>query len=513
MQDKEATPIEAIDFETLQQPVQQSKQSTPLLNTKAIVWLAFIFLLFCGLIVFGFLPNYVAEKRNLETDVTAQPKLDESIPVEEISEAIEEELIQEPLIKLSPEEMSALKLKAEELLLQLIEKQKLLESKAVLKWAKQEFNIALTLGSSGDEHFRKQDYQQAIASYEDAVMVLTDLEGLIVPTLADRLQKGELALTQVEKDTAIIHFELAKSIDKDNQQAINGLIRAETIEELYALLKQGGTLEASNRFMDAQSVYQKATDLDPLSSEAKSALNRVTKRITENEFNRLINKGYTALQLSQYGDARVAFAAAQKLLPNSNKPKQGIASINQIIHKEKLAALMAEAEHFEAAEDWGNAAESYQQILMLSPNLSSAQQGLENNRQRVNILSKLNDHISNKLRLSSEQVAKEANELLNEISSVQNPGTKIKQDAITLENLLQLAKKPVSITLQSDNLTDIVIFKVGKFGKFNQHKLDLKIGKYTIVGSRPGFRDIRKTFTVSTDMTEKTILVSCDEPI
>ncbi len=510
MHDKDATPIEAIDFESLQQPAKPSKESTPLLNSKAILWLAFIFLLFCGLIVFAFLPKYVAEKRN--QDNIAKPVQIEVAPKQEIAEIIEEPT-QEPLVKLSPEEISALKLEAEELLLQLIEKQKLLENKAVEKWAEQEFNIALALGSSGDEYFRKQDYQQAIASYKEAVMALSAIEEQIAPTLAGNLQKGELALTQAEKNTAIIHFELSKSIEPENQQAINGLIRAETIEELYILLEQGGTLEASNRFVDAKGTYLKAVALDPLSNEAKSALDRVNNRLTQNEFNRLINQGYAALKIQQFGDAKTAFQAANKLSPNSNESKQGLASVQQAIHKEKLSALMTEAEHFEEAEDWDNAAVSYQQILTLSPNSLPAQEGLQRNRQRADILTRLDDHIKNKLRLSSEQVAKEASLLLSEITAIDKPGKEIQQAAISLESLLQLVKQPISITLQSDNLTDIVIFKVGKFGKFEQHQLELKIGKYTIVGSRPGFRDVRKTLIVTTDMPEKTISVRCDEPI
>ncbi len=509
MHDKDATPIEAIDFEPQQQSTQQTEGATPLLQSKSIAWLVFIFLLLCGLMVFLFLPDYVAEKQNIEADVSEKNILEELSP----NVIIDAEPAQEPLLNLSPEEISALKLEAEERLLQIIDKQKLLESKAVKQWAAEKYNAALTLGSTGDEYYRKQEYQQAIASYDEAVIALNNIEALIAPTLAEHLQKGELSLTQAESSTALIHFELAKSIDPENQQAINGLKRAETIKELYTLLEKGGAFEASNQFNNAQDIYHKATKLDPLSSEAELAFNRVSKRITENEFNRLINNGYNALKLRQYGDARVAFTAAQKLLPNSSKPKQGIATINKAIHKEKIAALIAEAQHFEEAEDWSNAVESYQQILALSPNSSTAQQGLENNRQRERILANLDAHIKNKLRLSNEQVAKEARQVLSEISSINNPGLEIKQGAITLENLLQLAKQPVSITLQSDNLTDIVIFKVGKFGKLEQRKLDLKIGKYTVVGSRQGYRDVRKTFTVSSDMPEKTIIVRCDEPI
>lgn len=512
MHDDNATPIEAIDFETLRPSVEQSKQGV---NSKAIIWFAFSALLLCALIVFLFLPNYVAEKNNQDIS-EIQTQIDTPSPselAESIKEKPETETIQEALVTLSTEELSALKQEAEELLLQLIEKQKLLEAKSIKKWADEEFKIALTLGASGDEHLRKQEYQLAIASYKDAVMVLQDLELKIAPTIAEHLEKGELALTQAEKDTAIIHFELVKSIEVDNTQAINGLKRAETIEELYALLKQGGQFEAANHFDNAKNTYQKATELDPLSIEAKAALDRVTGRLAQNEFTRLMSQGNAALIKRQYGDARAAFTRAQKLLPSSSKPKQGIAAIEQAIRNEKLSALTVEAQHFEDNQDWDNAAKSYQHMLKLSPNSTTAQQGLERSQQREEILTQLGGHIENKMRLGSDKVANQAKRLLQEIAILNNPGSKIETGATTLKELIQLASQPISITLQSDNQTDIAIFRVGKFGKLEQRKVELKTGKYTIVGSRPGFRDVRKVLTVTADMPSKNIQIRCEEKI
>ena len=371
----------------------------------------------------------------------------------------------------------------------------------------------MALGTSGDEHFRKQQYQQAITSYKDAVMILNDLEEQIAPTLELHLDKGETALTQAEKAAAIQHFELAKAIDKNNTQATNGLQRATTIEELYALLEKGGKLEAANRFKDARNTYGEATKLDPLSLEAKAALNRVNNRLAQVEFTHLIYQGYAALKLRQYGDAKVAFKTAQKLFPDSDKPKQGLASVQRAVHNEKLTALTAEAQHFESVQDWTNAIQSYKQILVLQPDLVSAQQALLLNQQRENILSRLHEHINNKLRLSSDSVVSDAKQLLNEASLLEHPGSKIEQAAINLKNLLLQASKPISITLRSDNQTDVAIYKVGKFGKFSSLEIELKPGKYTIVGSRSGFRDVRKIVTVLADMADKTIQVHCNEPI
>jgi len=115
--------------------------------------------------------------------------------------------------------------------------------------------------------------------------------------------------------------------------------------------------------------------------------------------------------------------------------------------------------------------------------------------------------------LSTKNVAAEANQLLQQVSTISNPGNNILQAASKLEQLLVVANQAISITLQSDGNTEIAIYKVGQFGKFSNKKIDLKPGKYTIVGSRSGFRDVRKEVTVLAEMSSKTIQIQCDEPI
>ncbi|MEJ2115624.1 MAG: hypothetical protein P8X88_06160, partial [Gammaproteobacteria bacterium] len=186
MHDKDATPIEAIDFETLQTDNKQSNQSNQRLNSKPILWSTFIFLLICVLVVFLFLPEYIPKKQHQKLASSQQTR--ELPPTAELPEAGVE--IIESVAELSTEELDALKQEAEKLLLQLITKQKLLESKAVKKWAREEFEIVLTHGSSGDELFRKIKYQQAITAYKDAIIILHKLEQKITPTLEGHFSKG-----------------------------------------------------------------------------------------------------------------------------------------------------------------------------------------------------------------------------------------------------------------------------------------------------------------------------------
>ena len=65
----------------------------------------------------------------------------------------------------------------------------------------------------------------------------------------------------------------------------------------------------------------------------------------------------------------------------------------------------------------------------------------------------------------------------------------------------------------SDNATNVAIFKVGKFGAFSMHELELRPGNYVATGSRAGYRDVRLEFRVAPEVEMKPIVVRCEEQI
>lgn len=52
------------------------------------------------------------------------------------------------------------------------------------------------------------------------------------------------------------------------------------------------------------------------------------------------------------------------------------------------------------------------------------------------------------------------------------------------------------VQLASDNLTDVQIYRVGRLGSFESRQIELLPGKYTAVGTRAGYRDVRREFTI-----------------
>lgn len=82
-----------------------------------------------------------------------------------------------------------------------------------------------------------------------------------------------------------------------------------------------------------------------------------------------------------------------------------------------------------------------------------------------------------------------------------------------LNTALQIYEKPIKTVLQSDGQTRIVVQRIGIFGTFTRKELQLKPGRYVVVGTREGFRDVRREINITPSEPQLVIDVRCTEAI
>jgi hypothetical protein len=83
----------------------------------------------------------------------------------------------------------------------------------------------------------------------------------------------------------------------------------------------------------------------------------------------------------------------------------------------------------------------------------------------------------------------------------------------TVDSLITSAETPQRVALTSDNLTDVTLYRVGRLGTFERKEVELLPGRYTVVGMRAGFRDVRREFTLLPGGEAPTLAIRCEEPI
>jgi hypothetical protein len=98
---------------------------------------------------------------------------------------------------------------------------------------------------------------------------------------------------------------------------------------------------------------------------------------------------------------------------------------------------------------------------------------------------------------------------IEEAQSLQPMGPLLRQRLDELKTLVDAARTPVKVMIESDNLTEVAVYKVGKLGRFTTRELSLRPGSYTVVGSRDGYKDVRQKIIVKPRRKALRVTVIC----
>ena len=111
--------------------------------------------------------------------------------------------------------------------------------------------------------------------------------------------------------------------------------------------------------------------------------------------------------------------------------------------------------------------------------------------------------------LEADRQLQNALALLDETGGFKVRGPRLNARIEQLKALVETAQTPVRLTIESDNNTEVAVYKIGKFGRFTVHELFLRPGTYTVVGSRDGYQDVRKILRVESGQQPQRISVIC----
>jgi tetratricopeptide (TPR) repeat protein len=283
------------------------------------------------------------------------------------------------------------------------------------------------------------------------------------------------------------------------------------LNDLVRLLAEGANQERRGDLALARESYRKAVSLDGYSQTARLALARAEGNLTEVAFGTAMSKAIEALNREDYVSARGFFEEAAKIRPGDSQVLGGIAQADEGIRLQAIASHRENALRLEGQEDWHQAAKEYEAVLQLDPTIRFAREGKARSDERAALVDRIRYHIAHPERLSDEKVLTAAAALVDEAEGIQAP--RLRSQRAQLADLVRQASTAVPVILESDNQTDVVVYQVGTLGRFVRHTLELRPGTYTVVGSRPGYRDVRVSLRVEAGKEPQPLIVRCEEEI
>ncbi|MEQ1581406.1 MAG: protein kinase [Steroidobacteraceae bacterium] len=417
---------------------------------------------------------------------------------------------------LTPAELEALavlKQKADDVLEALTPRVDALKAKAVELWAADAWTALQAGMSAAAASYATRDYAAATGAYEAAAKSVADLESRAAEVLKDTLARGAAALDSGNAGAAQESYALALQLAPGDAGATQGQRRAQSLDAVVALLAQAEADENEGRLAAAAETFGRAARLDPAMRRATDGLARVQARVAGDAFASAMAQGFTALTAKDYGGARTAFEKARGMRAQAPEVQQALQQLEQEERTATIASRLASARAHEAAEQWQQALADYQAVAALDGTVAAAQQGVERTGPRAALNDELQLYVTQPERLFSAPVRDSATVTLNRAKALSPAGPVLAKQIATLDEWLKRVSVPVQVALESDNVTQVTIYRVGDLGPFTRKAVELTPGRYTVVGTRPGFRDVRREITVVPGAAPAPVVIRCEDRI
>jgi eukaryotic-like serine/threonine-protein kinase len=324
-----------------------------------------------------------------------------------------------------------------------------------------------------------------------ANQLLDSIEQAAPAALAAELTAGDRALADGQASLARQAYERALQIAPQDARALDGQTRA---RELAA--RQAGGAGRNQAPAGGTPAAQPQPD----------------NAVADDRYAKAAGEGFAALGAGKLEDARAAFERARAVRPDGPEALAGLKRVDAAMRARGFGSLRTRAEDAEADERWDDALTTYATILRADPSQDFAQEGRERARARLDLNDSLQALIDRPDLLASAEARGRAATLLQSAQQVSSPGPVLRLQMARVAALLPEFDKPMHVSLVSDGLTQVTVIGVGAFGSFTHHDVELKPGRYSVIGSRDGYRDVRRDINVSPGQAQ-TVNVSCYDPL
>ena len=441
-----------------------------------------------GALVFLVLPDRIK---------APQPVLDALPPAAGLARTTSDEQIVPPFRAL---ELQRAQRQAQDKLNEFVDLQLTLEQELhIAAWGAADLARVTDLANAGDQLFLEGGYDAALEQYAAAVDGLRALERQGNDLFEAAIAAGKAALDERDHASAVASFERAADIRPQHPDVLAGAERAAKLPQVAALLRDGRRASLRGDFEAAYDLLARVRTLDPHTAGLPTMLAEATAKRAAERRKTTLSRGFAALENGDHDTALAAFDAVLRGDPDDAVAQAGRQQTEQAQVLATIDRLRKSAEAQLQAEDWRAALASYEQALTIDPSLQFARDGRESVRTRMQLIATMERIVRDPALLSSNDEFVAAEATLREAEQQAAAGGKFAGRLERFRDIVRRGAVPVALVLVSDNATEVTIQKIGPVGTFDRTQLTLRPGRYVIVGSQDGCRDVRKEIVLASD--------------
>lgn len=356
--------------------------------------------------------------------------------------------------------------------------------------APEAYQQAFALASEGRFFMQNGSFAEAHERFEAAIEQLEGI-GVLLDQFVDRqVLEGQAALAAGNRDGAIQKFNAVVEIEPDNEAAIRGLERADTLDKVYPLIQEAKTLEAEGELVRANDLYARAFELDNQSARAQQGMFRTARLVKDRAFTRAMDQAGAAAEAGNWYEAVDAYEEALEVYPENEEVTELLAEAEDMEFQTRIILGINKAIEFENAREWDLAKGAYQEVLDIDPDNEDATEGLLRTGKMIRTLIRYEKMVELALLEARSGDFQSAIRYFNSAMGVKPDYLALNAEARRLRDFLDEQSKPVRLILVSDDRTWVSIYGYELLGKFDEQTVNILPGRYRIIGRRKGYEDV-----------------------
>lgn len=388
-----------------------------------------------------------------------------------------------------------------------------LAAQAAGVWGGESFGAAKSMGELALAATLARDLPLALDRLSLAQQRLDRVVSERPATLSSLVSSGMTAIDEGRLEVARQSFERALLIDPEHEPAVRGLERIIALGPVLPALVEAESAQLAYDNLRALTLYEQVLREDPANIVARDGVARARRALSSDRYAAAIGESLAALRAGKGEAAQEALSRARSVRADGVEVVALETELAAATERSDLDEERSRIQDLERAENWRDALSAYESLLATDRSLGFARVGRSRVLPRAELGRRLDGLINSPARLAAPEVRREAQRLLAEAARVKVDAPVLSAQIEELSAALQLYEKPVKAVIQSDGRTRIVVQRIGIFGVFDEKELQLKPGRYVVVGTRPGYRDVRREINVTPNGPELIVDVRCTEVI
>ena len=254
-------------------------------------------------------------------------------------------------------------------------------------------------------------------------------------------------------------------------------------------------------------------DLDPEFDNVSETIAEIDEQIADRNYRIAMSRGFSHLSQGDLASAEAVFKQAGKIRPGDSAVADALQQVDAGRINNQRQVKLDDAIALEASEEWAQSLRLYQQLLNEDSTLTSAQLGEIRSQARATLNTEIQAILEEPLKLQADNSWQAANRVLGEARDVIDRGPILTEQISQLEMVVKRARTKITVAFSSDSQTNVEIYRLGDLGQFREHAVSLFPGRYVVVGTRSGYRDVREDLVLDGSESRVELNIQCVEAI